>query len=97
MNKLFCIAFAVSLNKRISKEQFILCKIKCFKYLCIKRIRRIHSYQCVPIKISKALLEPLDGKINTYQSYQRTNELMNPNLFAVGNGFGFFVSLHETA
>ncbi len=36
-----------------------------------------YNYQCVPIKISKALLEPLDPKINTYTSFDRTNALMN--------------------
>lgn len=28
---------------------------------------------------------------------QHMTKRKNPNLFAVGNGFGFFVSLHETA
>lgn len=36
-----------------------------------------YDYQCVPIKISKALLEPLDPQINTYSSYRRTNALMD--------------------
>lgn len=36
-----------------------------------------YNYQCVPIKISKALLEPLEPQINTYNSFKRTNVLMD--------------------